>query len=138
MNNDLDVSLKNKPEEIQRLHQCVEDFAQQHKLPSQVRLAADLALEEHLTNIIAYGYNDVADHWIKVRARLTFDEVQIEVEDDGRPFNPLEAPPVDTSVPLDKKPLGGLGVHIIRKMMDSLEYRRQSGRNVLLMKKRLG
>jgi len=137
VNADLDIALKNKPEELQRLHQMIEEFVRQYKLSPQVRLAVGLSLEEHLTNIISYGYGDPAEHWISIRLRLTFAEVQIEVEDDGRPFNPLEAPPVDTSVPLDKKPLGGLGIHMIRKMMDTLDYRRQAGKNILVMKKRL-
>jgi len=59
------------------------------------------------------------------------------VEDDARPFNPLERAPVDTTVPLDQKPLGGLGIHMIRHSMDELEYRRDGGRNILTMRKRI-
>jgi len=59
------------------------------------------------------------------------------IEDDAGPFNPLDAPAVDTSLPLEQKPLGGLGILLIRKSVDELEYRRSGNRNVLVMKNRL-
>jgi len=59
------------------------------------------------------------------------------VEDDGKPFDPTQAPVVDTSLPLEKKPIGGLGIHLIRRAMDEMSYRRQANRNVLRMVKRL-
>ncbi len=99
--------------------------------------AADLALEEHLTNIINYGYTDTRPHRVSVRFALEEGFLVIEVEDNGKPFNPLDSPKVDTSLPLDQKPLGGLGVHLIRSVMDELQYRRDANKNVLRMRKRL-
>jgi serine/threonine-protein kinase RsbW len=63
--------------------------------------------------------------------------MKVEVEDDGQPFNPLEAPEADTTKPLEERTLGGLGIHLVRKLMDDLEYRRHEGKNLLVMKKRL-
>jgi serine/threonine-protein kinase RsbW len=59
------------------------------------------------------------------------------VEDDGQPFNPLEAPEVDTTKPLEERTIGGLGIHIVRKLMDGLEYQRHEGKNLLVLKKHL-
>jgi len=61
----------------------------------------------------------------------------VEVEDDGREFNPLASPPVDVSVPLERRPIGGLGIHMIRQLMDSVTYRRENGRNILKLVKRI-
>jgi anti-sigma regulatory factor (Ser/Thr protein kinase) len=61
----------------------------------------------------------------------------VEVFDDCRPFNPLERPEVDTTKPLEEKPIGGLGVHLMRKFMDELDYRREEGKNVFRMRKKL-
>jgi anti-sigma regulatory factor (Ser/Thr protein kinase) len=61
----------------------------------------------------------------------------VRVEDDGRAFNPLDAPAPDLRLGVDERPIGGLGVHIVRSVMDALEYRRDNARNIFLMTKRL-
>jgi anti-sigma regulatory factor (Ser/Thr protein kinase) len=97
----------------------------------------NLALEEILTNIISYGYTDNREHEIRVSLSVQPGEVTAEVEDDGRPFNPLEAPEPDTAKSLEEKMIGGLGIHLVRKLTDGLEYQRQEEKNRLVMKKHL-
>lgn len=97
-----------------------------------------LALEEHLTNVISHGYGPGKSGTITVRFSLEPSNLRVEIADDATPFNPLEAPEVDTSLPIEDKPLGGLGVHMIRKCVDGLAYRRLGDRNVLIMQKRFG
>ena len=92
---------------------------------------------EILTNIISYGYTDSGEHEITVRLSIEPGEMRVDVEDDGKPFNPLEAPEVDTTKPLEERALGGLGVHLVRKLTDGLEYQRHEGKNLLIMKKHL-
>jgi anti-sigma regulatory factor (Ser/Thr protein kinase) len=135
--NSLDISLRNDPGELIRVAELVQEFARRHGLSSPDLLAVDLSLHEHLTNIIGYGYDDTGEHRIQVRLRLTDRLLQVEVEDDGRPFNPLEREPIDPTIPLDEKPLGGLGIHMMRSAMDRMEYRRTGGRNVLTLWKRV-
>ena len=118
----MQVVLTNKPEEKRKLLSALEDFAQANHLPASVVRAADLALEEHLTNVINYAYNDAGPHEIIIHFALENDELVIEVEDDGKPFNPLERAEVDTSVPLGQKPIGGLGIHLMRSFMDEVSY----------------
>jgi anti-sigma regulatory factor (Ser/Thr protein kinase) len=129
--------LTNQPKEEQKLLHALQEFARDNRLPEKVLQAADLALEEHLTNVMKYGYDDVQVHEILVRLEIVHGELRIEVEDDGRAFNPLEAPGPDLNLPLSERPLGGLGIHLIRKFMDELAYRREGNRNVLQMRKRL-
>ena len=131
------VVLTNKLEEKRKLLAALENFAQQNHVPVLVVRAADLALEEHLTNVINYGYDDARPHEIIVRFSLEQNQLVIEVEDDGKAFNPLTRPQVDTSVPMDAKPIGGLGIHLMRSFMDGLDYRRQANKNILQMRKRL-
>lgn len=133
----MQVVLANTPAERKRLLAALNSFAQAHQLPSAALQAADLALEEHLTNLNSYGYQDARPHRVSVQLTLEDGFLVVEIEDDGRPFNPLEAPAVDTSLPLDQKPIGGLGVHLIRHFMDELEYRRDANKNILRMRKRL-
>ena len=133
----MEIVLTNRPEGKQRLLRALEAFAAEHRLPAKVLQATDLALEEHLTNVSKCAYADTALH--EIRVRLSCDEraLHVEVEDDGRAFNPLDVPPVDTSVSLEQRPIGGLGVHLMRQFMDALDYRREGGRNILRMTKRL-
>jgi anti-sigma regulatory factor (Ser/Thr protein kinase) len=96
-----------------------------------------LALEEHLANIVAHGGDPGPAGTITVRFALEPEALRVEIEDDARPFNPLDAPEVDTALPLEEKPVGGLGILLIRKSVDELEYGRAGNRNVLVMKNRL-
>jgi anti-sigma regulatory factor (Ser/Thr protein kinase) len=133
----LELILQNKREETQRLLPALEEFARQNHLAPTVLQAVDLALEEHVTNVMSYAYEDAAPHEIRIRLTLETQQLQIEVEDDGRPYDPLSRPPIDTSVPLEEKPVGGLGIHLIRSLMDEVEYRREGRKNILRMRKRV-
>jgi serine phosphatase RsbU (regulator of sigma subunit)/anti-sigma regulatory factor (Ser/Thr protein kinase) len=137
MGEELEITLKNKLSELARLHQTLTEFGQRQGLASKVVHDLTLALEEILTNIISHGYTDDREHEIKVRLRAQPGEVRAEVEDDGQPFNPLEAPEPDTTQSLEERAIGGLGIHLVRNLMDSLEYQRQEGKNHLLMRKNL-
>jgi len=129
--------LRNDLAELQRLNQLVTDFAEHHGLPSELVFRVTLVLEEIITNVISYGYEDEMEHEISVRLSWEDPDMKIEVEDDGRPFNPLEAPPPDMVKPLAERPVGGLGIHLVREMMDKLEYRRENDKNLLVLKTRV-
>jgi serine/threonine-protein kinase RsbW len=95
-------------------------------------------LDEVVANIINHGYDDTAEHQIRVTLAFDGSELGIRVEDDGRAFDPLQAPPPDLDLPLEERPVGGLGIHIVRSVMDAVEYQRDGDRNVLIMKKAIG
>jgi len=133
----LEVTLHNRVSEIPLAHQALDHLAAERGLPAKGIAPLHLALEEHLTNVITHGYNPGQAGSIRLRFTFESSTLRVQVEDDARPFNLLEAPGVDTSLPLDAKPLGGLGLHMIRKSIDQLEYRRDGNWNVLTMNKRL-
>lgn len=133
----MEIILKNRPEEKRKLLAALESFVCAHQLPPAAGRAADLALEEHLTNVMEYAYDDRREHEIRVRLDVNGAHLVVEVEDDGRAFDPTQAPEADTSLPLDQRPIGGLGIHFIRRCMDEVRYQRQANRNVLRMIKRL-
>ena len=133
----MEIELKNEPGQKQKVVEALERFGREHHLRAAVVNAIDLALEEHLTNLMSYAFPDGREHVIKVRL-IVASEVVVEVEDDGFPFNPLQVPESDTSVPLERRPVGGLGIHLIRRFMDQVEYERRGNRNILRMRKGLG
>ncbi len=131
----LTIEIKNQLSELERLNQIVTEFGALHRLGPKVSHDLHLALEEILTNVISYAYCDDREHDIRVRLSFKPGKVTAEVEDDGRPFSPLEASIPDVSRPLEERTVGGLGIHLARNLMDALEYRREKGRNILRMKK---
>jgi len=133
----LQVTLRNESSDIPQAHQALDQFMAQHGLSGAYVSRLHVALEEHLTNVVSYGYEPGKAGTISVRFELEASVLRIDVADDARPFNPLEKPEADTTLPLDAKPVGGLGLFMIRKSVDELSYRRVDDRNLLTMKKRV-
>ncbi|HEY6366173.1 MAG TPA: SpoIIE family protein phosphatase [Candidatus Binatia bacterium] len=136
MREELETKLHNKLSELRRFNQTLMEFGQHHGLAPTVVHDLNLSLEEILTNIISYGYTDSQEHEIRVRLSVRPGEIKAEVEDDGQPFNPLAAPEPHTAKALEERTIGGLGIHLVRTLMDGLEYKRQADRNILTIKKK--
>ncbi len=136
-NEELRFTLKNRLAEIARLGERLGEFAAVHQLAPSVLYDLNLALEEAVTNIISHGYSDHREHEILVRIRVESGEVIAEVKDDAPAFNPLTAPDADVTAPLDERTAGGLGIHLMRKLMDEIEYQRLEDGNLLIMKKNI-
>ncbi len=131
------ITLRNRLNELGRLAEAVAAFARANGLSRDTANDVNLVLEEVITNIIRYGYEDDREHEIVVRGCLAHGELRLEVEDDARAFNPLQVPPPDTEQPLEERPVGGLGIHFVRRLMDHVSYRRRRNRNILTLRKTL-
>lgn len=130
------IQLKNNLRELEKLSQVVNEFGEANHLSPKVVYALNLSLDEIITNIIYYGYDNTKEHHIIIRISLKDEELTAEVEDAGRPFNPLEAAKPDLAKPLEERQVGGLGIHLIMNLMDTVEYKRQGNKNLLVMKKK--
>ncbi len=130
------ATFANRVEELDRLAKTVASFTAAHGLSDAMTQAFSLALDELMTNVISYAYDDTGDHAIRLRLSHSDGLMQAELEDDGKPFNPLETPPPDLTPSLEDRPIGGLGVHFVKTMMDRVTYRREGGKNILTMSKR--
>lgn len=131
------IELKNHLSELERLSHFLEEFGESNLLPLKVIMEINLALDEIFTNIVSYGYKDQEQHLIHIHLSLAEKELNIRVEDDGFPFNPLEIPEPDLNLPLEERKTGGLGIHFVRNMLEELKYERLRGKNILVMKKKL-
>ena len=139
MSCELTLTLRNSLDEIGRLSEAVEGFFERHDLPPDACMHVTLALDELLTNAISYGFEpgQEYDDAISVVMTLNEDELSVVVEDRGRRFNPLSVPPPDTTLPLEDRAIGGLGLHFVREFMTSVDYAWVDGRNRLRMRKRM-
>lgn len=109
----------------------LEQFLTRAAVGAEAAYACTLALEEVVTNVFKYAYDDAGAHAVRFTAQLTPDHVVLRFSDDGRPFDPLAAPPPDLARPLEERAIGGLGIHLVRKLADAMEYERRGGRNLL-------
>lgn len=132
------IKIKNRLDSIGVLAREIAAFGARRRLPDDLLHDVRLALEEVVVNVIHYAYEDALEREIAVRMVVKEGEIVLEVRDDGRPFNPLDAPPPDLDKPPEERGVGGLGIFLARKFMDSVEYARVGGENVLVMKKIIG
>jgi serine/threonine-protein kinase RsbW len=129
------IKLKNDMSEIGRMAEELERYCDEGDLPPKTGLDLNLVLEELVTNIISYGYEDEEEHLITIDIDRDGDILEVEVIDDGIAFNPLEAPPPLMSDNIDELEPGGLGIHLVKKLTDEASYRRKDERNILTIKK---
>jgi anti-sigma regulatory factor (Ser/Thr protein kinase) len=127
--------LKNCLLEQDTLCSKIKYFGEAVGLSSKDLFQITLALDEIFTNIVTYGFKDAGQHTINFDLSLKNNLLEIRVEDDGSPFNPLSVAPPDLNCPLDQRKVGGLGVLLVRKMMDDIQYHRCCGRNILILKR---
>ena len=132
----LELSLVNDLRNIAVAAENIEAFCARHGLAERIAFEVNLAVDELVTNTISYGYDDDGEHRIDLVLRLEGGALVIEIADDGRVFDPLQAPAPDLGASLDERALGGLGIYLVHKTMDTLAYRRQDGRNVVTLTKR--
>ncbi|MBT8365996.1 MAG: ATP-binding protein [Deltaproteobacteria bacterium] len=130
--------LRSKLSELKTLCRHLQDCGDILDLPEKCLFEINLGLDELFTNIISYGYEDDSEHQIKISLAKDKETLVVEVEDDGKPFNPLDAACPEESQDLDSINIGGLGIHLIKKMMDDINYQRVRGKNKLILKKCVG
>jgi anti-sigma regulatory factor (Ser/Thr protein kinase) len=119
--------------EVEGALRSFESFLASGTLAETTCYNALLSLEEAVTNVIKYAFADGRNHGIEVVARLDPSEIIIVVSDDGREFDPLAAPPPDFDLPFEDRPVGGLGIHLLRRLTSRMIYERAGGRNTLTL-----
>jgi serine/threonine-protein kinase RsbW len=133
----IEMVIANRVEELARVAECLDDLGTRRGLPRDAVADMHVALDEVLTNVLSHAYDDAGTHDIRIVLAVYPDALQAEIEDDGRPFDPLAAPPPDRGAPLAERMVGGLGVHFVRSLMSGLAYQRIADRNRLVLTKTL-
>jgi sigma-B regulation protein RsbU (phosphoserine phosphatase) len=133
----LDISIKNQLPDIEVVDKKLAEFANENGLARTVGRQLRMCCDELLSNVISYAYSDSVEHEISISLVLTAEQLLVEISDDGEPFNPLESDTPDTSAPLEAREIGGLGIHLVRNLMTSVDYRREDGRNVISLAREL-
>ena len=119
------------------LQSFLSDFWTVERLPDSARFPFELALEEIFINVVMHGSHGRDDVWADVTLRYEHHHAEMVLRDNGNPFDPLAAPPPDLDAAMEDRPVGGLGIHLIRTLMDEVTYRSVDGCNVLTLRKHL-
>jgi anti-anti-sigma factor len=125
------------PGQIAGVTAAFAEFADAHAVPAPIRRSVSVALDELLNNTIAYGFAGREDGAVSIEVELRPDRLCVTLTDNGRPFNPWGISAPDTALPVEQRQIGGLGIHLARRMMDDVAYHRRADRNVVTLAKLL-
>jgi len=133
------LAIKNELSEVERANDALRELWVRFELPEEFEVPVTVCLEEVLSNLIRHGCLPGKDYDIRVQYRILQGlpgGIEVEVSDNAGPFDPLSLPPPDLTVPLEQRETGGLGVFLVRQIMDEVHYEHRNGRNHLLFRKR--
>jgi serine/threonine-protein kinase RsbW len=132
------LSLRNDSADLARLTEFASEFTRRHRLADEETARLQIILDELFTNVVNYGYEATAgeEHrvgHIDVALSLEGDRLIVEFVDDGQPFDPLTGALPDLDLPAETRPIGGIGIAIVRALVDESSYRREGNRNYLML-----
>ena len=129
--------LHNSVDQISQLTDFLQEIADEKGLDASTAMNINLALEEAVTNVIMYAYPEGTDGLVDLEAILRDDSLVFILKDNGTPFDPTAAPEADVTLSAEERKIGGLGIFLVRKIMDTVHYVRSDGQNVLSMTKNI-
>lgn len=130
------ITLTNDIQQVPQLADFVDMVCEEIGMDMAVAIQMNLAMEEAVVNVMSYAYpaDTVGD--VTIEAVTIADQLQFTITDCGTPFDPTAKEDVDTTLSAEERPIGGLGIHLVRQLMDSITYERIDGKNVLTLRKK--
>ncbi|HVD61911.1 MAG TPA: ATP-binding protein [Gemmatimonadaceae bacterium] len=124
---------------VGKLNAAFAGFAEAHALPDAVRRSVNVALDELLANKLSHGMadRDAGSAKVEVQVQLDEERLTVTITDDGPGFDPFGQAEPDTTLSVEEREIGGLGIHLVRKLMDEVSYERRDGKNVVVLVKQL-
>jgi sigma-B regulation protein RsbU (phosphoserine phosphatase) len=131
------LTLKNDPRQVNQLSTFVKDVLARALSDEKQRGEIRLAVEEAVVNVMEYAYPTGVEGDVTIDARFDGQWVKFVISDSGIAFDPTKASDADTTLSAEDRPIGGLGILLVRRLMDSINYERVDGRNILTLKKKV-
>ena len=129
--------IKNDISEISKLATFIEELSEELNLTPELNFNLNLVLEEAVSNVILYAYGKEVQKEITLLANMSNNNLIFVLTDSGKEFDPTKVPDADVTLSAEEREIGGLGIFLIRQIMDMVEYQRIDGKNVLTMRKQL-
>jgi serine/threonine-protein kinase RsbW len=127
--------IENRIEELPSLATKIDELAEEWKISPALAMNINLVIEEAVSNIIFYAFADSNKHTIEISVSSDKKVLSVKITDDGNPFNPLEQQQPDITLPVEERPVGGLGIFLISQIMDEMDYTRKEHLNILTLNK---
>ena len=131
------LTLPNDVEAIPRLASFVEEVAESYGADLSVTMSINLALEEAVVNVMNYAYPQGTYGEIDITATFCDNAIIFTISDTGTPFDPTKVTDPDTTLSAEDRPIGGLGIHLVRQIMDEVSYSYENNHNILTLKKKI-
>jgi anti-sigma regulatory factor (Ser/Thr protein kinase) len=122
---------------LEKVNAVFAEFAKRYDLPEGVRRSVSIALDELLANELSHGNVGREAGPVIVEVQLDQERLVATITDDGPAFDPFGQDAPDTTLSVDDRQIGGLGLHLVRKLMDEVSYERRDGHNVVVLVKQL-
>ena len=129
------LTLKSDLADLEKLRSFMEEIREGLSVSKKCQFQINLALEEAFSNVLSYGFRKHTGRFMKIAITTAQGALNVRVEDDGTPFNPLNAKEPTLQYDIENCGIGGLGIDLIKKVMDDVRYERYRNKNVLTMKK---
>ena len=131
------ITLPNDIEKVPVLAEFVDEVCEIVGFDMSTTMGINLALEEAVVNVMSYAYQPGTTGNVNIEAIANETRLKFIISDWGTPFDPTAEKEVDTTLSAEERPIGGLGIHLVRQIMDSINYERIDGMNVLTLRKKL-
>lgn len=125
------------PDGVGKANAAFTEFAETHAVPDSVRRPVQVAIDELLANELSHGTAGHGSGSVTIEVTLDQDRMSVTLASDGPPFDPFSQEAPDTSLPVEQRPIGGLGLHLVQKLMDEVRYERRDEKNLIHMIKLL-
>lgn len=131
------LTLPNDIDTIPKLNEFIDGFCEKKGIGMDVCASLNLAIEEAVVNIMNYAYPEGTVGYVNIWMGADDESLTVVISDTGIPFDPTKKEEVDTTLSVEKRPIGGLGIHLVRRIMDEIAYDYADHKNILTLRKKL-
>ena len=131
------LTLPNDINTIPQLNEFIDTVCEELEIDMALAMSLNLAMEEAVVNVMDYAYPEGTEGEVDIEAIADETQLHFTISDSGNPFDPTAKEEVDTTLSAEERPIGGLGIHLIRQLMDNISYERKDGKNILRLSKNI-
>ena len=131
------LTLPNDIETIPQLNEFIDTVAEEIGLDMSLTMSLNLAIEEAVVNVMEYAYPEGEQGNVDIEVIADDKWLTFIISDNGIPFDPTTQEDADTTLSAEERPIGGLGIFLVRQLMDSINYQRENGKNILTLSKKM-
>ena len=131
------LTLPNDINTIPQLNEFIDTVCEELEIDMALAMSLNLAMEEAVVNVMDYAYPAGTEGEVNIEAIADETQLHFTISDSGKPFDPTAKEEVDTTLSAEERPIGGLGIHLIRQLMDNISYERKDGKNILRLSKNI-